>query len=158
MKDFILLGISALIFISYISYIIKNYGVQKSISMSYYKLSDKYKILFLVFVWGFAMPLGILIENNYQILLFAISIIMIVGITPNFDDYIPIKGIHLFGAFGGVLTAMVSIWIEFNLPWVVLITLFISGIIYKSVKNYIWWIEILTFSVIWLVLFIKFIL
>ncbi len=152
MKDLILLLISAIIFISYLIYILVNFGVQKSISMSYYKLTKKYKLIFLGFVWGFALPLGILISGQYNILLLSIGLIMIVGITPNIVEYEAVNTVHLFGAFGGILTAMSSLWIEFDLPFVVLAALFVAGVIFKSVKNYIWWIEVLAFSVIWAVL------
>ena len=158
MEGLILSGISILIFIIGLVYIVSNYKIQQSISMSYYVLPNKLKLAFLIFVWGFALPLGILVGEEYPILLIAISLIMIVGITPNFQEYDPIKGMHLFGAFGGIITAMVSIWLEFDLPMVVLIMLFSAGIIYKSVKNPIWWIEVLAFSIVWLVLFIKFVL
>ena len=156
MKELILLSVSAIIFISYLTYILVNHCVQKSISMSYYKLPKKYKLVFLGFVWGFALPLGILINGQYNILLLAVVLIMIVGITPNIVEYEAVNTVHLFGAFGGILTAMSSLWLEFDLPFVVLAAFFVAGVIFKSVKNYIWWIEVLAFSVIWTVFFYVF--
>jgi len=152
MNELILLSSSLLIFITYLSIVVYKYGIQKSISDSYYRLPKKWSIVFLFFIWGFALPLGILLKSDYTILLTAIALICIVGITPNFKDYKAVKWMHMLGAFSGIIIAILSIIFEFKLYCIAGGLAILILLIYKFVKNPIWWIEIASFLTIWGVL------
>ena len=51
------------VFLGYILYIIARYGVQSSVSQSFYVLPKNLKILFTLFCWGFVFPAIILSSN-----------------------------------------------------------------------------------------------
>jgi len=67
--------------------------------------------------------------------------------------------VHMIGAFAGIITGFASMWFDFNLYFIVLLMVFLSGqimLIYTITgsKQYYWWIEILAFILLITGLFI----
>jgi len=56
------------IFVSYVAAIWIIFGVQKSISASYYKLPKKWKFLMTLFCWGIGFPAMIIGQSIWMIL------------------------------------------------------------------------------------------
>lgn len=152
----ILLLISAVIFVSYTQYIAFKYGIQKSISESYYRLKENKESLaiFTLALWGFAIPVIIVGGSMGSFwLFFAGALITLVGAAPGFKDLLMEYKAHMFGAYGGVLLGMVGIAF---LGQIGLVLSFITGsiIIRLAIKNYIWWVEVAAFVTILLGLFL----
>ena len=135
------------IFFSYVGFIWMKYGIQKSISASYYALPVKINILFTLFCWGFAFPTIILGSNVLMFL--AGSGIVFVGAASRFKESIT-KPVHMIGAFSAVILSQLSIYLNYELWYLNLVFILLSIIIltysYLKKKNYFfWWIEIFAF-------------
>lgn len=142
-------------FISFVGYVWKKYGVLKSISDSYYKLSGGRKAWFTLFIWSVAIPFLIIGETPLMFL--AGSLLAFVGAAPAFKEELEGK-VHVVGATGGIIIGFVSMAFEFKdylLPAIMLGFLlyalpkrlpkkldkdWINGI-----KNETWWIETTAF-------------
>lgn len=150
--ELILLSTSFLIFSSFIIFIILNYGVQHSISASYYKLKGNQKILFTLALWGFTIP--IIIYANTGLLFYSGAFICFVGVSPAFKNKGMEKKVHLIGAYTGIILGFISLLIDYNEYYLVLGSIFIISNIIKRIPNYIWWIEVISFCAILLGLII----
>lgn len=155
------------VFVSYVAFIWIRYGVQRSISDSYYRLTEDPKMppllaqsLFTLFCWGFAFPamiIGLTLTDNFLIFL-ATAGIMFVGVAAAFKGDKMTKEVHMIGAYGGVLFSQLSIAFDFHMYYVNVI--FIVGAVLLQilnivkikkvslVKNPVWWQEILAFGAI----------
>lgn len=150
----ILLIYSSLIFVSYMSFIISKFGILPSISESYYKLEGGYKSLFSLFIFNMVIP--VIIVGNNPLMFLAGLFIAFVGAAPAFKEEFQ-KQVHDIGAYGGIITAFISLWINFHLGYLSLILglFFIYAIPknmsehwFNGIKNHIWWVEILSFILI----------
>lgn len=149
------------VFVSYVAFIWIRYGVQRSISDSYYRLTEDPKMppllaqsLFTFFCWGFAFPamiVGLTLTDNFLIFL-ATGGIMFVGAAAAFKQSLT-KEVHMIGAYGGVAFSQLSIAFDFHMYYVNVI--FIIGALALQilsikkiglVKNPVWWQEILAFG------------
>ena len=144
----LLLIISIITFITYITYVMVKFGIQKSISDSYYDLDIKNKIFFTLALWGFALPIGIAAETT--MLFLAAAGICFVGATPAFKDDKTEHTIHMIGAYSGIILGFASMVIDYHLYWLTGISVVGITLIYLFGKNKIWWIEVLAFLIIWL--------
>jgi len=146
-----------IVFSSYVSFIWLKYGIQRSISNSYYRLPNRLKFLFTLFCWGFAYPAMMLSLN--PLMFFAGTLICLVGVASAFKSNKILHISHMVGAYGGVALSMISIWIDFNMWYLTVAFIVISGLLMmfknKLKNNQIWWIEILAFSSICYALFIN---
>ena len=143
-----------IVFISYVSFIWIKYGIQESISDSYYVLPNNLKLLFTLFCWGFAIPaiiVGVNLSDNYLMFLAGAGI-GFVGAATAFKEKMT-RTVHMIGAYSGVAFSQLSIAIDFKMYYVNILFIVLSLIIiaYK-IKNHIWWLEILAFSIICYVL------
>lgn len=140
------------VFLSYVSFIWIRYGVQKSISDSYYRLRpEKLGFIFTLFIMGFAYPAAVVAANVW--ITPAAFLIIVVGIARAFKDSKLLHTLHMIGAYGGVGLSMVGIWVYYHMWYVTIIFIIISGILFiLNVKNKIWWVEILAFIIICIVL------
>jgi hypothetical protein len=149
------------VFVSYVSFIWIKYGVQRSISDSYYRLPKNLQPLFTLFCWGFAFPaiiIGVDLTDNFLMFLAGAGICF-VGAAAQFKEELT-KGVHMIGAYGGVLFSQLAIAINFhmyymNVIFILLAILFEVLGYYKIMKNKIWWQEILAFLSICYVLGIQ---
>ena len=139
------------VFISYLTFVVITYGVQTSISESYYRLPKKINFLFTFFCWGFAIPAIILGDNALMFL--AGSGIAFVGAAAAFKDKMT-NNVHMIGAYGGVLLSQISIWYNYHMWYITIIFIILSGtLLLLKVKNKIWWVEVAAFLSICIVLY-----
>ncbi|HPC09609.1 MAG TPA: hypothetical protein PLN85_00855 [archaeon] len=144
-------GFMLFVFISYISFVWIKYGIQRSISDSYYKLSKKLQPLFVFFCWGFAFPaivIGVTLTDNFLMFLAGTGICF-VGAAAAFKENLT-KIVHMIGAYGGVFFSQLSIALDFKMFYVNIIFITIAIIFeilsyMKKMNNKIWWQEILAF-------------
>jgi hypothetical protein len=141
-------------FVLYVGFIWIKYGIQKSISDSYYRLPEDDKSLFTLFCWWFAVPAIILGDNLLMFL--AGSGIVFVGAAAAFKQNEMQHWVHLVGAYSAILLSQIAIWVKYDLLYVNIIFVVSSVILlFLNVKNKIWWIEILAFTTICLALLIN---
>jgi len=160
---------SLAIFLAYIGFIWVTYGIQPSISESYYDLPGKQKYIFTLVIWAFAIPVMIVGDNIWFFL--AGSLICFVGAAPAFRDEdegnmrmiwnapknklepMPDRSteywIHMIGAYGGTILGIAGLLIGYHQYATVLVALLAAVIIYWKASNKIWWLEILAFTTIW---------
>jgi hypothetical protein len=136
------------VFASYVAFIWIKYGVQPSISDSYYKLPEKEKILFTLFCWGFAFPAIIIgsVMSNTPIMFFAGSGILLVGAKPDFRN--GDRLFHLIAAYVAVALSQLSIAVDFHMYWLNISFVTIAGTLFlikKFISNHVWWAEIVAF-------------
>jgi len=145
----ILFFIMLFVFVGYVAFIWIKYGIQPSISESYYKLPKSINWLFTLFCWGFAIPaliIGVQLTDNFLMFL-AASGICFVGAAAAFKQTLT-KNVHMIGAYCGILFSQLSILFDFNIPVVVAATLLWLIIFQLYAKNKIWWQEIVAFMAI----------
>lgn len=138
-------------FFLYTTYIWSTYGVQRSISDSYYRLPEKLQPLFMFFCWGFAFPaiiIGLSLVDS-PLMFLAGTGIAFVGAAAEFKKEIT-KTVHMIGAYGGVGFSQLSIIIDYKL-WQISAIFFGLALIleilyfFNIIKNKIWWEEYLAF-------------
>ena len=144
------------VFFSYVGYIWAKYGVQTSISQSYYVLPEKLRPLMTFFCWGFALPAIILGSSGVMFL--AGAGICFVGAAAAFQEEMTHE-VHMIGAGVGVLASQLAIIFQYGM-WpitAVFAGISISLLLFaKQIKEkQIWWIEIAAFLSICLVLGLK---
>lgn len=141
--------ISAAVFLSYVTWVAVKYGIQNSISESYYRLDFKNKkYIFAGVIWGFAVP--VMYAGDNALMFLAGGTICFVGGAAAFKKNRMEKWVHMSGAIGGIILGMLSLIINYdNLPFVLMAAL-ISAVLYFNATNKIWWIEIVAFLTIWL--------
>ena len=134
------------VFLSYVTFIWSKYGVQKSISESYYVLPLKWNWLFVAFCWLFAFPAMIL--GNSLLMLFAAGGIVFVGAAAAMHTF-PTRAVHLIGAVGGMILGCVAMITQFHMWYLVpavAVSILIAYIFDK--KNLMWWAELAIFTTI----------
>ncbi|MFW6310912.1 MAG: hypothetical protein ACOC1K_01625 [Nanoarchaeota archaeon] len=134
------------IFISYVWYIWAIYGVQKSISYSFYRLKGWKKILFTLFCWGFGFPLAMLADGD-PLLFFAGAAFCFVGAANDFKGNELTHNVHMIGAYTGVAMAKIGLWIYYGW-WYSFASFVAIAIPLLFVKNKIWWIELAAFGTV----------
>jgi len=146
--SFVSFFVMLVVFVSYVLFIWIKYGVQESISDSYYRLPNNYNFIFTLFCWGFAIPA--ILAGNTLLMFLAGSGIAFVGAAARFKE-IMTKQVHMIGAFCGVIFSQLSIFFDFKM-WYINVVFIVGALIIillkKQIKNYTWWIEILAFSLI----------
>jgi hypothetical protein len=134
------------VFLAYVGYIWAKYGVQKSISESYYVLPEKRNWLFVAFTWLFAFPAMIL--GNSLLMLFAGGGIVFVGAAAAMHTF-PTRAVHLTGAIGGMILACLAMITQFGMWWLVPavgLGILITALLDK--KHLMWWAECAIFIAI----------
>lgn len=134
------------VFVTYIGFILIKYGVLPSVSESYYRLPRKYQFLFTLFCWGFAIPA--IICGDSLLMFLAGSGIAFVGAAAAFKEKME-NWVHMTGAYFGIAMSQLSIYFDFGLLYVNIISVSLAILItllsLKWIKNKIWWIEIVAF-------------
>jgi len=134
------------VFISYISFIWSKYGIQTSISQSYYALPQNLRPLFTLFCWGFAIPAMIAGSGVSVFMFLAGAGIAFVGAAAQIKLSLDYK-VHMVAAISGVIFSQLAIFFGYHL-WYVNLAFILLGIIilFLSKKNYLWWIELVAFG------------
>jgi hypothetical protein len=146
----------------YIFWIIVKFGVQPSISDSFYALQDKYGAgsltpwLFWLFLINVAWPIFPLMHFS-GFAFFAMAGIILVGAAARFRSGKSTETPHVVGAVGGTGLAFLAIGIVFGgWAWLWLPAFVIAAGVLQLIKlkNKIWWVEILAFIMIIIALFV----
>ena len=138
----ILFSVMVTVFIAYVLFIMIKYGVQKSISESYYALPEKQNFLFVLFTWLFAFPAMIL--GNSWLMFFAGGGIVFVGANAATRKH-PTRAIHLLGAISGMLLGGIAMIIQYHMWYMTAGVLALMPITYfLDKKHFMWWWETLT--------------
>jgi hypothetical protein len=138
------------VFVAYVSFIWSKYGIQKSISESYYVLPKKENFLFVLFTWLFAFPAMIL--GNSLLMLFAGGGIVFVGAAAAMHK-MPTRAVHLTGAIGGMILACLAMIFQYHMWYMVAAVagaILLSALLDK--KHLMWWAEVAIFVAISIVL------
>lgn len=132
------------VFVSYVLYISFKYGIQKSISDSYYVLPKKENFLFVLFTWLFAFPAMFL--GNSLLMFFAGGGIVWVGVNAAMRKN-PTRIIHLVAAIGGMILGVIAIIFQYHM-WYIAAAIFGSLPIayFLDKENFMWWAEIIIFT------------
>lgn len=143
--------ISVLVFASYITYVLCKYGIQKSISDSYYRLTQADKWAFTIATWGYSLPLIIAGDGNPWLFL-AGGLVCFVGAAPDFKGVD--KGYHSFFAMSGIAVAF--IWALFAGYWYIILPIVALILLLKKyVNNNTWWIEVVSYITLVSVIFME---
>jgi len=149
-------------FLLYIVWIVIKFGVQPSISDSFYALQNKYgkgsltPWLFWLFLINVAWPIFPLMQFS-GFAFFAMAGIILVGAAARFKSGKSTETPHVIGATGGIGLAFLSIGFVFQgWAWIWLAVFLVLAGTLKLVKinNMIWWVEVLAFALIILSLFV----
>lgn len=146
MMNIYLLVFVFLVFTGYVIKVVLDAGVLKSISESFYHLEPKKRWIFTLSMWGFAIP--VLIVGDTPLMFFAGAGICFVGAAAAFKGDDMTMKVHVVGAVSGVALSMASLWLDFHM-WYFPVSFCICAILlFLTVKNYTWWIEILAFYLV----------
>jgi len=133
------------VFISYISFIWIKYGVQSSISQSYYALPKDWNILFTLFCWGFAFPAIILGVEVTGLMFFAGAGIAFVGAAAAIKDTF-VEKVHTIAATSGIIFSQLAIFFGYHMWELNVASIVIALLVQLLVKkNTLWWVEIVAF-------------
>ena len=127
------------------------FGIQKSISDSYYRYyHTKWKWAFTLFCWSLAYPA--LMIHPTPLMFGAFALLGIVGASPAFKQDKYVKASHMIGAYGGVLFSQLSIFFDYGLWHINLAFITLAGLLFIfKVNNKIWWAEILAILSIYVI-------
>jgi len=151
--------IMQLAFFGYVGYIAVRYGVQSSVSESYYRLPKILQGIFTFATWGYAIPamiIGLNLTGNGLVFLAGVGIAF-VGTSPAFHKLGMERTVHTVGAIAGI-TAMQLFLCIVGFWWITLTFGIISGLLFiwkKTYSHFIWWVEIAAFISISLYYLIK---
>ena len=146
-------------FFGYVGYIAVRYGIQPSVSESYYRLPRNFQWVFTIATWGYAIPamiIGLDFTGNGIVFLAGVGIAF-VGASPAFHKLGMERTVHTVGAVVGI-TAMQLFLCIVGFWWITLTFGIISGLLFiwkKTYSHFIWWVEIAAFISISLYYLIK---
>ena len=136
------------VFLSYISFIWIVYGIQKSISASYYALPKNLRFLFTLFCWGFALPAIICGVDVTPLMFFAGAGICFVGAAPEIQDKWVYKH-HMIFAISGMVFSQLAIFFGYHMLWLNITSVVLCAIIpFIFKKSYFWWMELVVFAAV----------
>jgi hypothetical protein len=149
MKELLL--ISFLTISTYLIYVAVKYGIQKSISETYYTIGKKG--WFTLIIWGMIIPLmivGIEITDSFLIFLGGAAIVF-VGASPAFKSESLEKAVHFISSYLGVGFVILATIFTFNfiilgIVYAILIALTFTQKL--KINHHIWWIEISAYLLI----------
>ena len=141
-----MLLISQLFFVTYTVWVAARFGIQESISASWYKLNSSTWPLFTLFTWGTALPI-IMMDLGPLYLLGGVCLTF-VGVAGAFRDARFIKIIHNFSTYLAIFFLCLALALE-GIWWVPVFTA-VFFTISKAIKlkNLIWWNEYIVYLLI----------
>lgn len=136
-------------FFGYCGFIYFRYGVQSSVSESYYRLPRNLQWLFTIATWGYALPaiiIGLQLTDNGLVFLAGAGIAF-VGASPAFHSLGLEKTVHTVGAIVGITAMQIFLYVV-GFWWITLAFAVVSGLMFvwkRTYSHYIWWVEIAAF-------------
>jgi len=140
------------VFVAYVAYIWIKYGIQKSISESYYVLQDNNdkSWFFVAFTWLFAFP-AMILGSSYLMTLAAGGIVF-VGAAAAMHTF-PTRTVHMIGAIGGMTLGVLAMIFQFHMWYVAAVVAALVGLVFLfDRKRAMWWSELIIFTAISVVL------
>jgi hypothetical protein len=137
----ILIYIQFALFFIYTFFVVRKYGVQRSISESWYTVEKPYKWMFtLVFCYG----IGILQAFHGSAWFFMSgAFLCFVGAAMDFKGWETTKWVHNIGAVGCIVLALIGLAVTGI--WWPFIPVAAAGVTLPKTKNGTWWIECVAF-------------
>ena len=133
-----------MIFMTYWLWIVSRFGVQKSISQSYY--CHEIKALWWAWIIGFSLP--VMIIASTPLMFVAGSAICFVGVSPDFRRKVE-DVVHVAASYIGIILAIVSLWVDFGLWYMfVIAAIGIGAMRLFKIKNLTWWVETFAFVIV----------
>lgn len=160
--QFFLLVISLLSFIAYFASISLKYGIQTSISTSFYTIekharkagkNPNRKWWFSAALFCFAFPIIIVGVELQPIFFFAGAAIIFVAAAPAFKSTHLQERVHIVSAVGGISLAVLGfLAMGTTLSYIVAgcLLLGMGAMKYYAIENLTWWVETYAFMVTWL--------
>ena len=145
----IALTLSILFFVSYIGFIVYKYGIQTSISASYYILPPNKQFLFSIFCILYPFPIAYVACSVWFWL--ATVCVMLVGAASAYRGDKIINLIHMTSAFMCVIFSHLAMCLDYRAYYISGISLTLSMLlmIFKNkILNGVWWAEIVTYLAI----------
>ncbi len=140
MRDVIIAQIA--IFTGYIWYVAAAYGVQKSISESWY--ISHHKFLFTLMCWGVGI-LQCTHSNESSLFFLSGSALCFTGTATAFRDDKMTKYVHYIGAFVAIVSSIMALFL-LGIYWlIVLNTVNVLLYVFYKKKWSMWWLEIVAF-------------
>ena len=145
-------------FIGFLSFIIKRYGIQDSISDSFRAMEKEYgegslkPYLFWLFLINISWPIWAIFLNGWAF--FSMAGIVVVGAAATYWKDKLTERAHVVGATGGIALAFIALGFSYKkIVWLIPLAFYalpIYGITVlilklKKVKNFTWWIETVAF-------------
>jgi hypothetical protein len=134
-----------LFFTYYVIYIWSRYGVQPSISDSWYTVDKGKKWMFpllFCFVVGF---LNVFHADLHPLFFFSGAGLCFTGVAAAFKDEKMTKNVHYIGATAAVGFSMIGLYLS-HVQWpIALEAALIFSINLHEIKNKLWWIEVTSF-------------
>lgn len=136
-------------FFGYVGFIVTKYGVQSSVSESYYRLPRNWQCVFTIATWAYAlsaMIIGLDITGNGLVFLAGAGIAF-VGASPAFHKLGMERTVHTIGAIVGI-TSMQLFLCVVGFWWITLLFAVVSGLLFilkRTYLHYVWWVEIAAF-------------
>ncbi|MFW6173632.1 MAG: hypothetical protein ACOC5T_07800 [Elusimicrobiota bacterium] len=148
-------ALSFLVFAIYFVWVWLTYGIQSSISNSFYIIwkrnpqSPNKRWWLTAALWGFSFPLAIVGVEIHPIFWLAAVLIILVGAAPAFKATKMQNDIHMIGAIGGISAAMIGFMI-IGLWSVVIPTVVVMAYmaVYR-IPHTTWWVETAAFLGTW---------
>lgn len=152
----ILFGISFVVFLVYFLWVYFNYGIQSSISNSFYIVWKQHpdnpnkRWWFTAALWGFSFPLAVIGVEAHPLFFLAAALIIFVGAAPAFKSTRTQNLVHMVGAIGGISAAIVAFALLGQILTVGIIGIPIIAVSSIQVKNTTWWVETIAFIGTWI--------
>jgi hypothetical protein len=147
--------ISVLISFCYVIIICIKYGIPDSVSMSYYDLKPRIRIVFQLFIWSLSLSIMLLSEN--WLMLVGGGLLSIIGFTPTIEEkkrpWIP--KLHMISAISSVVALIASTLFFNNFHWYFFIVLFLYGVtvVFSPKRTILFFIEVISALYIYTYLF-----
>jgi len=129
------------LFFIYIFFVVKRYGVQNSISESWYTIGPRFEWMFTII---FCFGIGILTLFHGSMWFFLSGgFLCFVGAATQFKSDKWTRGIHNLGAVGAITFALIGLAVTGI--WWPFIPVVAGAVVLSKVKNGTWWIEFVAF-------------
>ncbi len=147
-----------LVFYGYLTYIIKNWGVQPSISASAYVTpKDTYWFTLVTFLYAYsAAILGVLLSESIFLFLTG-GLLGLVAAAYDYKNGELTEKVHIISAGVAVVLSQIALIFEFNMWYISVLSLGAAGslLLFPKLKNKMWWQETIMITGIFIAIGIK---
>lgn len=148
--EWVKLGVLFIGLVNACAYVLRvwiKYGIQESISFSYYVIEKENRFVFQIFIW--VLSFTIMFCGGHWLFILSGALLSIVGFTPTIKDQ-KLHPYHTFGAISGIATSFLGLLIVYNAYYICIIPVVLSLIaLILDKKHILWWVEIVCTLTIW---------